>query len=257
MVNLELEVVNRDSSIRVDGSVHSKAEDIFERLERGFDLKGSEERTSFFEGFLKPQIGDFLCGGMDLLVVISVEFMVKNPLGLFHFSDILSDTSSDESVLEPTIGSFNFASGLGRKGVNDLDVAILQNLLPLRGGLIGQEVVFIPEGVSSPDKSEDRVRIDIVGVRESILKDDGLEGQDMGPAGLGLKQDGIEHESAIIIQRSDQVPFFPRGRCPEMVRGIMLNEFPDIMGQDLSIMSAPLRFLEKEAMPFGSTDDGR
>jgi hypothetical protein len=54
----------------------------------------------------------------------------------------------------------------------------------------------IPEGVSSPDKSKDRVRIDIVGVRESILKDDGLEGQDMGPAGLCLKQDGIEHESA-------------------------------------------------------------
>ena len=95
MVNLELEVVNRDSSIRVDGSVHSKAEDIFSRPIRGFDLKGSEERTFFFEGFLEPQIGDFLCGGMDLLMVISVEFVVKNPLGLFDLGDIFSDTGSN------------------------------------------------------------------------------------------------------------------------------------------------------------------
>ena len=222
--------MDRDSSIRVDGSVHSKAEDIFNRLVRGFNLKGSEERAFFFESIMEPEIRDFLGGGMDLLVVISVEFVVKNPLGLFHFGDILSDTSSDESILEPAIGSFDFASGLGREGVNDLDVAILQDLFPLRGGLIGQEVVFIPEGVSSPDKSKDRVRVDIVGVRESILKDDGLEGQDMGPAGFCLEQNGIEHESAIIIQRSDQVPFLLRGRGPEVMGGVMLNEFSSITG---------------------------
>ncbi len=230
MVDLQLEVVDGDSSIRVDGSVHPKAEDIFDRFIRGFDLKGSEERTFFSESLLEPEIGDFLSGGVDLLVVISVEFMVKNPLGLFDFGDILSDTGSDESILEPTIRSFNFASGLGREGVNDLHIAILQDLLPLRGGLISQEVVFIPERVSSPDKSEDRVRIDVVGVRESEAEDDGLEGQDMGPAGLCLNENGIEHESAIIIQRSDQIPFLLRGGCPEVMGGIVLDEFSGIMG---------------------------
>ncbi len=54
MVDLELKVVDRDSSIRINGSVHSKAEDIFHRLIRGFDLKGSEERTFFSEGLLEP-----------------------------------------------------------------------------------------------------------------------------------------------------------------------------------------------------------
>jgi len=52
----------------------------------------------------------------------------------------------------------------------------------------------------------------------------------MGPAGLFLDQNGIEHESAIIIQRSNQVPFFLRGGSPEVVRGIMLNEFSGITG---------------------------
>jgi hypothetical protein len=135
---------------------------------------------------LESPIGDFLGRGVKLLVVISVEFKIKDPLSLFDLFDVFSDTGADESVLEPTIGSFDFASGLGREGVNDLDIAILKDLFPLRGGLVGQEMVFIPEGISSPDESEDRVRIDIVGVRESILKDEGLEGQDMGPAGLCL-----------------------------------------------------------------------
>jgi len=199
-------------------------------LIRGFDLKCPEERAFFFESFLEPKIGDFSCGGMDLLVIIAVEFMIKNPLGLFDFGDILSDTGSDEVVLEPTIRSFNLASGLRRKGVNDLYIAILQDLLPLRDGLICEKVVFIPEGVSSPDEAKDGMRIDIVGVRESITEDDRLEGQDMGPAGFFLDQNGVEHKSAIIIQGSDQVPFLLRGGGPEMMRGVMLNQLSDIMG---------------------------
>jgi hypothetical protein len=179
---------------------------------------------------LESQIGDFLSGGVDLLVVISVEFVGKNPLGLFDFGDILPDTGSNESVLEPTIRSFNLAPGLGRKGVNDLHITILQDLFPLRDGLICEKVVFIPEGVSSPDEAKDGMRIHIVGVRESITEDDRLEGQDMGPAGLSLDQNGVEHESAMIIQGSDQIPFFLRGGGPEMMRGIMLNEFSDITG---------------------------
>jgi hypothetical protein len=114
--------------------------------------------------------------------------------------------------------------------MDDLYIAVPQDLFPLRGGLIGQEVMFIPEGVSSSDKSEDRVRIDIVGVRESILKDDGLEGYDMSPAGFCLDENGIKEEPAIIIQGSNQVPLFLGRWCPEMMRGVMLNEFSDITG---------------------------
>jgi hypothetical protein len=179
---------------------------------------------------LESQIGDFLGCGVKLLVVVSVEFVIKNPLSLFDFFDVFSDTSADESVLEPTIGSFHLAFGLRGKGIGDLHIAILKNLLPLGGGFIGEEVVFIPEGVSSPDESEDRVTIDVIAVGESVLKDDGLEGQNMGPAGLRLEQNGVEHESAIIIQRSDEVPFLPGGRGPEMMGGIMLNEFSGITG---------------------------
>jgi hypothetical protein len=199
MVDLEREIVDGDSSIRVDGSVHSEAEDIFHRLIRVFDLKSSEERPLFFESFLEPEVRDFLCSGMDLLVIISVEFMVENPLGLFDFVDILPDTGSDQSILEPAIGSLNFTSGLGRKGMNHLYIAILENLLPLRGGLIGQKVVFSPEGVPSLHEAKDTVGVHIVGVREPMVEDHCLEGQDMGPTGLLFDQNGIKEEPAIII----------------------------------------------------------
>jgi hypothetical protein len=52
----------------------------------------------------------------------------------------------------------------------------------------------------------------------------------MGPAGLCLDQNGVEHESAIIIQRSDQIPFLLGGGGPEMMGGVMLNQFSGITG---------------------------
>jgi hypothetical protein len=199
-------------------------------LERGFDFEFSEERLFLFESFLESKIRDLLSGGVNLVVVISSEFLVEDPLSLLNMGDIFSDTGSNEVVLEPAIGSFDLASGLRREGMDDLYIAVFEDLFPLRGGLIGQEVVFIPEGVSSPDKSEDGVRIDIVGVRESEAEDDRLEGQDMGPAGFFLNQNGVEHESAIIIQGGNEIPFLLSRWCPEMIRGVMLNQLSGITG---------------------------
>jgi hypothetical protein len=133
-------------------------------------------------------------------------------------------------VLEPTIRSFDLAFGLGRKSMCDFDIAVLQDLFPLRGSLIGQKVVFSPDGVSSLDKSEDGMRIDIVGERKAIAKDDGLKGLDVSPAGFFLDQGRIEEEPTMIIQRRDEIPFLLGGGCPEMKRGIMLNQFSEIPG---------------------------
>jgi hypothetical protein len=141
---------------------------------------------------LESEIGDFLGGGVNLLVVISVEFMVKNPLGLFDFFDVFPDTRADESVLEPTIGSFHFAFGLRGQGISDFYITILEDLFPLRGGFIGKEVMFSPEGVPSLDEAKDAMGVYIVSVRESVVEDDGLESQDVGPAGFLVEQNGIK-----------------------------------------------------------------
>jgi hypothetical protein len=160
---------------------------------------------------------------MDLVVVILVEFLLKDLLGWFDLIDVFSDTGSNQMVLEPAVGSFHLPFGLGGEGIGDFHIAILQNLLPLRRGLVGQEVVFSPIGVSPLDKSEDGMGVHIVGVRESIAKDNGLKSQDMGPAGFCSDQSCIKYEPAIIIQGSDEVPFFLGGGCPEMMGGVMLD----------------------------------
>ena len=105
---------------------------------------------------------------MNLAVVISMEFLVKDFLGVLDFGHVFADTGSDEVVLEPSVRPFDFAPSLRGKRMGDLDIAILQHLFPLRGRFIGQEMVLIPEGVSSPDKPKDGVRIDIIGERESM-----------------------------------------------------------------------------------------
>jgi len=74
---------------------------------------------------------------VNLAVVISVDLLSKDLLGRFDLGDIFTDTGSNQSVLEPTVRSFDLAFGLGRKGVSDFDIAVLQDLFPLRGGLIG------------------------------------------------------------------------------------------------------------------------
>ncbi len=129
---------------------------------------------------------------MNPAVVISMDFLSQNLLGRFDVGDIFSDTGSNQMVLEPTIRPFDFAFGLGRKSMCDFDIAVLQDLFPLRGGLIGQKVVFSPDGVSSLDKSEDGMRIDIVGERKAIAKDDGLEGLDVSPDRRGTDYDHPE-----------------------------------------------------------------
>jgi hypothetical protein len=44
-VDFELLIINRDPPVRVYGSIHSEAEDIFDRLERRSDFKFTKERT--------------------------------------------------------------------------------------------------------------------------------------------------------------------------------------------------------------------
>jgi hypothetical protein len=114
--------------------------------------------------------------------------------------------------------------------MGNLHLAVFQDLFPLGSRLIGQKVVLIPEGVPPPDKAEDRVGIDVVSIREAMSKDHRLQGQNMGPTGLFPDQNGIEEEATIIIQGSDQVPFLLGCWRPEMMGGVMLDQFSDITG---------------------------
>jgi hypothetical protein len=61
-MDLEWQGVDGDLPIRVYGSIHSEAEDIFCGLERGRDTELSEERPALLQGFLETQVRDLLSG---------------------------------------------------------------------------------------------------------------------------------------------------------------------------------------------------
>lgn len=125
MVHFQLEVVKGDSPVRVNDSIDSEAEKIFHGLERGPQSERSEEAPFFFQSSLESEIRDLLSRGVDLVMIISSQFLLEDSLGVGEIPDIFADAGSDDSVLEPSVRSFNLAPGLRRKGVDDFDLAIL------------------------------------------------------------------------------------------------------------------------------------
>jgi hypothetical protein len=179
---------------------------------------------------LKTKIRNLLGGGVNLLMVIAMDFLSKDLLGGFDVADLFSDTGSDEPVLKPPVGAFHFPFGLWRQGIGDRYITILEDLLPLRGGLIGQQVVLSPEGVPALDKSEDGVGVYVVTVGESVLKEDALQGQDMSPGGFLFDQSGIEDQATEVIEGGDEIPLFLGCRSPEMVGGVVLDQLAYVTG---------------------------
>jgi len=95
------------------------------------------------------EVGNLLGGGVDLFVVIPVDLMIKHSLGLSDIGHILPHTHSYNSILEPAIRPLNLTPGLRGQGIGDLDVTVIHYLFPLGIGLIGECIVFPPEGVLS------------------------------------------------------------------------------------------------------------
>ena len=107
--------------------------------------------------------GDFQGGGVNLFIVVTVAFIIKNMLGVFDIFDIFADAGADEVILEPAIRPFDLAFGLRGEGVDRFDVAVLDDHLPLRIDVVGKLLKTHVPLVSSFDIAKDRMAVRIVG----------------------------------------------------------------------------------------------
>ena len=107
-----MKVVDGNSPVGIDGTFESKAEDILMVDERGRELKRPEQGLFFTDGLLEAGVRDFSGGGVYLVVVVAVEFLIEHFAGLFDVGDILAGAGSDEVVLEPAVRAFDLAFGL-------------------------------------------------------------------------------------------------------------------------------------------------
>jgi hypothetical protein len=99
--------------------------------------------------------------------------------------------------------------------------------------------------------------IDVISEGAPVLKNNRLKGRDMSPRGLFFDQSGIKDITAEIVQGSDEIPFFMGRWGPEVVRRVMLDQFPNVMGQNLPIMDGFFLFFRQvKVVLFGPIDNG-
>jgi len=58
---------------------------------------------------------------MNLVIVIALDLLAKKLSGIRNIFDSLTKTTSDQTVLEPPVGPFNFTLGLRREDIGDLN----------------------------------------------------------------------------------------------------------------------------------------
>lgn len=79
----------------------------------------------------------------------------------------------------------------------------------------------------------------------------------MIPACFPLDEIGIEQIPAIIVDTGDEIPFRLGQRSPEMMGRVMLDEFSDIVGQDLTVMGFSFGPTRVKVILFGPLNNGR
>ncbi len=78
----------------------------------------------------------------------------------------------------------------------------------------------------------------------------------MRPCGVTFYQLGVKDEPAMVINGGNEPPFTPGFRGEEMPRGVMLDQFSDIVGNDFSVMWLDGFFpWDVETVCFGSIDN--
>lgn len=226
----EEEIIERDPAIGIGRALGTEAEDIFGGLEGWFEAERAEEGLFVFQGFLETAVRDFTCSGVNTAVIIIMDFLGEDLVSRCDRGDIFADTGTDEMVLEPAVGTFDFTFGLRGEGIDWLDATVDQDLSPLGIGFIGEAVMSGMEFVTAPDESKDRVAVDVVGVGVTIAQGQSLQGFYVSPDSFAFHEFGIEEIAGEVVERGDKVPLDGSCWSPEVVRGVVLDEFPGIAG---------------------------
>ena len=128
-----------------------------------------------------------------------------------------------------------------REGIGYFNAEVECCLFPLRIGLVGFKGLLPPHGVPFLNIPEDRVIIDVVRERYPVAKTQAFQSLDVDPARLAGYNIRKEKASAVVIEAGDQIqPVVDVGR-PSMIRGVVLDEFTGIVGENLVIMYGSFR----------------
>lgn len=166
--DLDLVVEERNPSIAVDHPGLSQAKDVLGRRVRFGQGEGAEQAVSCSPGFLEADAGDLLGGGVDLMIVVAIDLLSQDRAGFFKGGDVLIDTRSDNSVLQPAVGPFDLAFGLGRQGEVNIHPKDAHHLSPLGVDIICLEDMLAPDAIPSLDEAKHTQGVHVVAQGDAI-----------------------------------------------------------------------------------------
>jgi len=143
-----------DAAIAIDGASVSEAEDVFGGSIRLGQGEAAEEAVAGLFGAGKTDRGDFSGGRMDLVIIVALDFFVQDRASVRQGGDVFQGAGADNPILEPTIGSFDLAFGLGREGIDNIHPEQAQTGASLGIDLIRFENVFAPQAIPVLDEAE-------------------------------------------------------------------------------------------------------
>jgi hypothetical protein len=65
---------------------------------------------------IESQAGYFTGGGVDLVVIVAIKFIMQDAAYILQGGQFFEGTSTDDAILEPAVGAFHFTLGLRRPG---------------------------------------------------------------------------------------------------------------------------------------------
>ena len=99
-------------AIACDITELKQAEDILRGGVGTGDGEGTEEAVAISLGALGAYVGDFTGGGMDLVIVVPVDFGVEGSADVLASGQVVVDTGAHKAILEPAKRSLDLALGL-------------------------------------------------------------------------------------------------------------------------------------------------
>ena len=62
---------------------------------------------------------------MNLAIIIALDFLVEESLSHLNFGNVVSNASSNQTILKPLVRAFNLAFSLRGEGIDDFNIAII------------------------------------------------------------------------------------------------------------------------------------
>ena len=164
----DLMVEERNPPIAVDHPGFSQAKNVLGRRVWVRQEEGAEEAVPCSPGFLEADAGDLLGSGVDLMIVVAIDLLSQDRAGFFKGGDILVDARSDNAVLQPAVGSFDLAFGLGRQGESNIHPKDAHYLSPLGVDIVCLEDMLAPNAIPSLDEAKHTQGVHVVAQGDAI-----------------------------------------------------------------------------------------